>query len=93
VLSSWAEAVAEAASPDELAEVAADAGAGAPWRDELGLAPLSPALGAAIARLLAEGAGAGPAARRDHGSAVLVERVLRSPGGGSDAPDGAPIAQ
>jgi hypothetical protein len=91
VLSSWAEAVAEAGTLDELAEVAADAAAGAPWRDELGLAPPSPALAAAIERLHAEHAAAdwsGPGSDR---AAALVERVLRSAGGPGPA-DGAPIA-
>ena len=92
VLSSWAEAVAEAGTPDELAEVAADAAAGAPWRDELGLAPLSPARRgdrAAVRRWR----GRGPAAPHDNGSAALVERVLRSASARSGRSDGAPIAQ
>ena len=93
VLSSWAEAVAEAGTPGELAEVAADAAAGAPWRDELGLAPLSPALAAAIEQLCAEGAARGSAAPNGVGSAALVERVLRSASARSDPSDGAPIAQ
>ena len=92
VLASWAEAVAEAGTPDELAEVAADAAAGAAWRDELGLAPLSPALAAAIEQLCAAGAARAPATPHDDGSAALVERVLRSASARSGPPDGAPIA-
>ncbi len=50
VLTSWADAVAEAlwTSPDRAASVMEEARAGAPWRDRFGVAPPSPELSAAL---------------------------------------------
>jgi hypothetical protein len=53
ILTSWAEALAEAvvAAPDSLDAVLADASAGAPWRFELGIPEPSPRLAEAIAAM------------------------------------------
>ena len=51
VLSSWAEALAEAGSADEVDAVLADAAAGATWRAPFGLERPSDALGSALEAL------------------------------------------
>jgi hypothetical protein len=53
ILTSWADAVAEAlsAAPDRVGAVAADAAAGAPWRGRMGVDAPSPQLAAALGSL------------------------------------------
>jgi hypothetical protein len=81
ILTGWAEAVAEtlAGSPDQLSTILDDARAGAPWRQQLGVAEPSADLASALedlARIVVSGP-------------PTVEAVLSAtderPGGGDDS--------
>jgi len=90
ILTCWAEAVAEAlaASPDQLNTILADARAGAPWRQRLGVAEPSAHLASALddlARMVLSGPPtveavlAAPDERPRGGDyAYLARAVLRS---------------
>jgi hypothetical protein len=77
VLASWAAAVAEAGSGEDLDDVLADGSPAAPWRARLGLARPSAALGAALGALEVAARQAGDDAPVDS-PARLARHLLRA---------------
>src|SRR5262249_6341346 len=82
VLTSWAEAVAEAASakPEHVDGVLADAMPGAPWRDELGVPEPSTPLRRALAALRRLVQGTAHADTKPTLAAILAAMVEQEPG-------------
>ena len=78
ILSSWAEALAEAGTADEVDAVLTDASTGATWRANVGLEPPSATLGAALAALADVAQPANDGALTGDPLGRLVRRVVRS---------------